>query len=78
MAITDNTSFELVVDPVCGNDWAKSLYSLDVSGGEDLVAAEVGKCHYVRRIKIYTQSVTDITVTIGAGQDTGITTIYLG
>jgi hypothetical protein len=64
--------------PVEGNEWQISCYSADASGGEDLKAAETGKCHYLRKIKIYAQSVTDITVTIGAGQGTDVTTTYLG
>ncbi len=77
MAITDN-SISVVRPPLEGDEWCVSLYSADLSGGEDLKAAVTGKCHYVRKIQILTQSVTDVTVTIGGGQDTGVTTTYLG
>lgn len=77
MAITLN-AIEVVNDPVGGNSWAVSAYSADASGGEDLKAAEAVRNHYINKIKVYAQSVADITVTIGAGQGTDVTTIYLG
>ena len=53
-----------------------SLYSADASGGEDLVAAVANKSIFVKKIQI----ITDVTgtISIGAGQGTGITTLYLG
>lgn len=77
MAITDN-AIEVVSIPPMDAEWCYSLYSADLSGGEDLVAAVTGKCHYVKKIQIFAQSVTDITVTIGGGQSTDVTTKYLG
>ena len=77
MAITNNT-FNVVNPPIEGNNWAVSVYSANASGGEDIKAAESGKSHYVRKLIIATQSVSDLTVDIGSGQDTGITTIHLG
>jgi len=77
MAITTNS---IVVEPMPfnGNFWAASLYSADFSGAEDLKAAVSGKKHYIKKILIYAQSVTDVTVTIGSAQGTAVTTIYLG
>jgi hypothetical protein len=77
MAITTNT-FNLVKPPVHGKDFAVSVYSGDASGAEDILAAEAGKTHYVNKLIISTQSVTDVTVDIGSGQGTGVTTIHLG
>jgi hypothetical protein len=53
-----------------------SLYSADFSGGEDLKAAVSLKYIYVKRLFIHCASA--ITIDIGAGQSTGVTTIYLG
>lgn len=77
MAITTN-SITVVRPPVEGDWKVASLYSADLSGGEDLVAAVTGKCIYVEKVLIAGPSVTDFTVTLGAGQDTGVTTIYIG
>lgn len=77
MAITTN-SITVVRPPAEGDEWCISLYSADFSGGEDLLAATSGKCHYVRKIQLFTQSVTDVTVTIGSAQGTDVTTAYLG
>jgi hypothetical protein len=77
MAITAN-AIVVVKTPLEG-DWVwASLYSADLSGGEDLVAAVTGKCIYVQQVLVAGASVTDLTVTLGAAQDTGVTTIYLG
>ena len=79
MAITAN-AIEVVNDPVGGASWAVSAYSADVTGGEVLKAAEVGYSHYISKILVHAQSVTDITVTIGGGPvaSSTVTTIYLG
>lgn len=77
MAITDN-SLVYVRPPVEGDEWCVSMYSADLSGAEDLKAAVTGKCHYIRKVQIFTQSVTDVTITLGSAQTTGVTTIYLG
>ena len=53
-----------------------SKYSADFSGGEDLLAGVAGKYIYVKKLKI--QCASAITIDIGAGQGTGVTTIYLG
>lgn len=77
MAITGN-SIVVVPTPTEGDwKWA-SLYTADLSGAEDLVAAVTAKSIYVEKIWVYGGSVTDLTVTIGAAQGTGVTTIYLG
>lgn len=76
-AMTDN-AIVIATPPSGATEWTISQYNADVSGGEDLKAGETGKYHYVKRLIIYAQSVTDVTFTIGAGQDTGITTVYLG
>lgn len=77
MAITTNT-VSFVRPPVEGDEWFVSAYSADFSGAEDLKAAVTGKCHYIRKIQVFGQSVTDLTVTFGADQGTGVTTTYLG
>lgn len=77
MAITTNAI--VVVRPPVEGDWVvASLYSADLTGAEDLVAAVAGKCIYVRKIQVFSQSVTDVTFDIGSAQGTGVTTIYLG
>ena len=77
MAITTNVIVPVKV-PLEGDWVVASLYSADFSGAEDLVAASSGKCIYVQKVQIFAQSVTDITVTLGSAQSTGVTTIYLG
>lgn len=77
MAITSNT-INVVTPPINGKDFVASCYSADASGGEDLVAAVSGASIYVKKIIITTQSVENVTVDIGSGQDTGVTTIHLG
>lgn len=77
MAITTN-SISVVKAPMEGDWKVASLYSADLSGGEDLVAAVTGKCIYVRRVQVFAQSVTDVMFDLGAAQDTGVTTIYTG
>ena len=62
--------------PVDAVPFFASMYSADVSGGEDLKAAVSGKSIYVKKIQIICD--TTATVDIGAGQGTGVTTIYLG
>lgn len=53
-----------------------SKYSADFSGAEDLIAAVALKSHYIKKLKI--QCASAITIDIGSGQGTGVTTIYLG
>ncbi len=53
-----------------------SLYSADFSGGEDLKAAVSLKNLWITKIHI--QCASAITIDLGAGQGTGVTTIYLG
>jgi hypothetical protein len=67
MAITLNTSFYIVQMPTYGNDWWVSAYSADTTGNEELKAAESGKCHYVKRLWIYTGSDANQTVSITSG-----------
>ena len=77
MAITTNAIVMKV--PTLDGSWkVASLYSADFTGGEDLVAAVSGKYIYVRKIQLITGSVSDTTFDIGAGQGTGVTTIYIG
>lgn len=76
MAITDNA---IVVKniPADSNEWTVSLYSADVSGTEELMAAVTGKYHYIRKIIIDCASA--ITVSIGGGETTGaLTATYIG
>ena len=77
MAITANVAV-VVKMPLEGDEFFTSAYSADASGAEDVIAAVTGKSHYVRKIQIHTQSVTDLTVTLGSGQGTGVTVIALG
>ena len=77
-AMTENT-LTIVTIPQGATLWTKSLYNADVSGCEDLVAASAGESHYVSRIIICSQSVADITFTIGSGETTSaVTTPHLG
>ncbi len=78
MAITSNT-LTIETPPSDGTKWFISKYSADLSDCEELVAASSGKYHYLTKLKIYAQSVADITVTVGSGETTGaVTTIHLG
>ena len=77
MAITANVAV-FAKTPLEGDEWFVSAYSADFSGAEDLRAAETGKSHYIRKIQVFAQSVTDLTITFGSAQGTGVTTIYLG
>jgi len=77
MAITANAAV-YARPPVEGDEWFVSAYSADFSGAEDLKAAVTGKCHYIRKIQVFAQSVTDLTITFGSAQGTAVTTIYLG
>ena len=77
MAITTNAIVP-TQPPVEGGWIVASLYSADLTGAEDLVAAVTGKCIYVQKVQIFSQSVTDATVTLGSAQGTGVTTVYLG
>ena len=77
MAITAN-AIVVVKTPLEGDEVVASLYSADLSGAEDLVAAVTGKCIYVRKVQIFAQSVADITFDLGSAQGTGVTTIYIG
>jgi len=75
MAVTANAI--VVVQPPAGAvPGVVSAYSADFSGGEDLIAAVALKSHYIKRLII--QCASAITVDIGAGQGTDVTTIYLG
>lgn len=77
MAITAN-AIVVVKTPFEGDEVVASLYSADLSGAEDLVAAVTAKCIYVRKVQIFSQSVTDVTFDLGSAQGTGVTTIYIG
>ena len=75
MAITANV-IPVGQPPASAVPFFASLYSADASGGEDLKAAVVGKSIFVKKMQI----LTDVTgtISIGAGQATGITTMYIG
>lgn len=76
MAITTNS---IVVGrvPIDGKEWTVSKYSADLSGCEELLAAETGKCHWVTKLLINT--VTTLNVSVGSGETTNaVTTVYLG
>lgn len=76
MAFTANT-FDIVRLPTEGNKWYKSLYIADLSGCEDMVAADTGRYHYLTKLVIRTA--TALSVTIGSGETTSAcTTIHLG
>lgn len=77
-AMTSNT-ITIVKMPLDGTPFNLSLYNADVSGCEDLIAASSGKSHYIKKIVIYAQSVTDITFTVGSGEtSSAVTTPHLG
>jgi len=79
MAAMTSNSIVIQNMPLGGSPFYYSLYNADVSGCEDLIAASSGKCHYIRKIILYAQSVTDVTFTIGSAETDGaVTTIYLG
>lgn len=75
MSITTN-AIAVVQPPVQAAPAVISKYSADFSGGEDLIAAVSLKSHYIKKLKI--QCASAISIDIGAGQSTGVTTIYLG
>jgi len=77
-AMTENT-LTIATIPQGADLWTKSLYNADVSGCEDLVAASTGKYHYVSRLILCSQSVENVTFSIGSGETTSaVTTIHLG
>jgi hypothetical protein len=77
MAITAN-AIVVVRPPVEGDEVVRSVYSADLSGAEDVVAAVAGKFLYIRKIQVFTQADANATITFGSAQTTGVTTIYLG
>lgn len=78
MAITANT-VTFARPPVEGDVKFVSTYSADLSGCESLIAAVTAKAHYIIKIQAFCQSVTDVTITFGAGETTNaVTTILLG
>ncbi len=77
MAITTNAAV-VVKTPLEGDEFFTSVFTADVSGAEDVIAAVAGKSHYIRKIQVFTQSVTDLTVTFGSAQGADVTTIALG
>jgi len=77
MGFTAN-AMTITKTPIEGDwKWA-SLYIADLSGAEDCITAVSDKCIYIQRILTCGGSVTDLTVTYGAAQGTGVTTIYIG
>lgn len=64
--------------PVEGNKWSVSVYSADLEGGEIIKAAEAGKCHYIKKLKIRTASATIITVGERVAATGALTNILLG
>lgn len=75
-AFTTNT-FNIVTLPTAAKEWNLSLYNADISGCEDILAAEAGYTHYLTYLKIRTA--TAMTVTIGSGEDTSaVDTIHIG
>ena len=77
MAVTTNAAV-IVKTPLEGDEFFVSTYSADLAGAEDLIAAVSGKSLYINKIQVFAGSVADSTITFGAGQGTGVTTIYLG
>jgi hypothetical protein len=76
MAFTVN-AFVLEELPTAGKDWYKSLAIEDLSGAEDVAAAEAGFTHYLTRLTVRADAAMDIT--IGSGETGGaVTTIHLG
>jgi hypothetical protein len=79
MAAMTSNSIVIVETPTDGSPFNLSLYNADVSGTEDLIAASTGHIHYINKIVLYAQSVTDVTFTIGSDENSGaVKTIYLG
>jgi hypothetical protein len=77
MGITNN-AIVVVRPPAVGiSEWAISMYSADLSGCEELLAAVTGKSHYITKLAINT--IASITVSIGAGETSdALTNTYIG
>jgi hypothetical protein len=77
MAITNNSVVVETV-PVQGNVWSISMQSADLSGCEELKAAETGKSHYITKIAI--NCISAINVSLGSGETVAGTmdTVALG
>lgn len=76
MAITANT-YNIVSLPVNGNLWHVSLNSEDVTGCEEVKAAETGRTHYITKVRFSTDAIAD--VNIGSGETGGaVTTVHIG
>ena len=68
----------VVRTPPIEGDWvSSSQYIADVTGGEDLLAAVVGKKHYIRKM-IISCGTNSATISLGSGQGTGLTITYMG
>ena len=76
MGITNNNAI-VAPYPVDGVEWAVSMYSADLEGGEMLKAAVAGHTQYIKKLKI--RSATATIISIGDAADTGaLTHTFLG
>jgi hypothetical protein len=76
MSITANT-ITLKKPPLDSKKFEVHFASTDLSGCEEILAAESGKCHYIQEIILFCASA--ITISIGGGETTGaLTATYLG
>jgi len=70
-------SITMKVPPLSCKTQYVSYSSTDVSGCEELLAAESGKTHYLTKIKVFCASA--ITVSIGGGETTSaLTATFIG
>jgi hypothetical protein len=77
MAITVNPVVMTNI-PVNGKVWARSLYSTDLTGGETLLAAVTGSCHYLTRLRIRCAGSTTISIGERVADTGALTTTLIG
>jgi hypothetical protein len=77
MAITANP-IVMTALPMDGVVWARSLYSADLTGGETILSAVAGHCHYLTRIRIRCAGSTTISIGERVADTGALTTTLLG
>jgi len=78
MTIEANT-FDMRALPSAGKDWHESLQTEDARGSEAIKAAESGHSHYITKLKIRTDVLAVMDVSIGSGETDGaVTTVHFG
>jgi hypothetical protein len=77
MAITVNPVVMTPIPPQ-GVVWARSLYSADLTGGETILSAVTGSCHYLTRIRIRCTGTTTISIGERIADTGALTTTLIG